>query len=227
MPAEKKKGPSRKIQKKKIWGSKQVLSSPFAFTFPSANAGTKDAVLQIFAKQFPEPFARRESRPSRRARNHERIRNEQEVGRKAEQRMSKKPLRILCGINEVTRALEKKKVELVIVSRDVTPSFLITHIPVLCFLNSATLVVLSGDGTELGHILGTRRLLALCILKEISGNSEKSQSVDFLVEKLKPYSVVLDYPWLAAIRGETTPRLPDPSMVPHKTKKELLAPLQK
>ncbi|CAN8077140.1 unnamed protein product [Agarophyton chilense] len=225
-------GSQRKIQKK-VWGSKQVLSSPFALTFPNAKSGVKEAVLSIFAQHFPEPFARRESRSLRKAPTHvmhpEGVSPNQEMGeqdRKTKE-IRKKPKRVICGLNEVTRALEKKTMELVIVSRDVTPSFLITHIPILCYVNSANLVVLSGDGTELGHILGTRRLLALGILKKVSVDSESTQSEDVLLGKLEPYRSTLEYPWLAAIRGEKTPNLPDPSMVPHKTKNDILAPLQK
>lgn len=133
---------------------------------------------------------------------------------------------MLCGINEVTRALEKNRVEVVIVSRDVTPAFLVTHIPILCFLTSAKLVVLPGDGTELGHLLGTKRLLAFGLLRKTSDHSKDTELADLLIERLVPHSTPLEYPWLAAIKGKKVPTLPDPVMIPHKTKKEILAPLQ-
>lgn len=219
--SEKKRRSSVAKSQKKVWGSKQVLASPFASTFPSAKPGTKEAVLQIIVQLFPKPFISRKTRPSRKSQD------DFDSTRKYDHHdaRNRKPLRMLCGINEVTRALEKNKVEVVVVSRDVTPAFLVTHVPVLCFLTSARLVVLPGDGTELGHFLGTKRLLAFGLLRKTAVHSKDTELVDLLIERLAPYSTPLDYPWLAAIKGEKVPTLPEPVMVPHKKKNDILASL--
>lgn len=41
--------------KKKVWGTKNVLHSPFSLAFPPALAGSADAVIDVLKKVFPEP----------------------------------------------------------------------------------------------------------------------------------------------------------------------------
>jgi ribosomal protein L7Ae-like RNA K-turn-binding protein len=41
--------------KKKVWGSKNVLHSPFSLAFPPALAGSADAVIGILKSEFPRP----------------------------------------------------------------------------------------------------------------------------------------------------------------------------
>lgn len=49
--------------KKKAWGAKNVLHSPFSLVFPPALAGSADAVIDILKKAFPEPPMFRHSAP--------------------------------------------------------------------------------------------------------------------------------------------------------------------
>lgn len=49
--------------KKKVWGSKNVLHSPFSHAFPPALAGSADAVIDILKEEFPKPPMFRPSMP--------------------------------------------------------------------------------------------------------------------------------------------------------------------
>lgn len=256
MTKRKKKGASSKPPKKKAWGSKQVLASPFAPVFPTPDPGTLEKVVGILLETFPEPFAKRVSRPSKKCPRDDAIMRDVDVVaasdgsenvplvsaktedaklKEGEQGIlkietsCKKPPRLLCGVNEVTRALEKGKVELAVVCRDVSPSIMVSHIPVLCFIGSTKLVILSGNGGDVGKIMGTQRLLAFGICKKEEADvgddkhvgRSKNYIADRLVERLSPLATPLDFPWLAAALGGKVPKFPDPVMIPHRSKKDI------
>lgn len=211
--------------KKKVWGTKQVLASPFATVFPSAAPGISEKVLAALCAVFPEPFAKRVSvpRPDDTLPADEAMETDVKEKRPWCVTLCKKPPRVLCGLNEVTRALERGKVELAVVCRDVVPSVLIAHLPVLCYVHGAALVVLPGGGTDIGAVLGTRRLLAFAVLKQdaVTEGAEECASAVKLLEFLKPLATELDYPWLAAAKGKgPVPALPEPVMQPHGSVKE-------
>lgn len=225
---------------KKVWGSKQVLASPFAPIFPAPNPGTRDKVIEVLVTAFPKPFARRISRPARKKRvvgdievsdrtkqsdnSDAEMREEEKIPKGSVKRLRQKPEGLVCGVNEVTRALEKDKLELVVVCRDIVPSIMISHIPGLCFINSAKLVVLPGNGTDIGTILGTKRLIGFGIRRrgKDDGDDSRNEVVRSLLNGLSPLATPLDYPWLKASRGGEVPAFPEPQMIPHRSKKDIL-----
>lgn len=120
------------------------------------------------------------------------------------------------GLNAVTRALEKDKLELVVVCRDVSPQIVVAHVPLLCYIKLCKLVVVTGSGTELARIAGVKRMLAFGLLRSgalpVDTGRERH---DALVRRLATVAVKLDYPWMAAARsGTVPPALPEPVIAP-------------
>ena len=226
---QKKKGGGKKQQK--VWGSKQVLASPFAPTIPPAHHHTRESVHKVLLDIFPKPFALRNPRPSRNAMEvdseNENPPSPPKNNAKQRKRLCKKPPGILCGVNEVTRALEKKKLSLVLLSRDVSPQIMILHIPPLCYTTATKLVIMPGDGTDIGNILGTGKLLALGIRTVVDTEDKQNPEVadesiaSKLLEMLSPLQTKLDYPWLASACGASLPSFPNPLVIAHRKKKDI------
>eukprot|EP00177_Eucheuma_denticulatum_P004535 GFKZ01008243.1.p1 GENE.GFKZ01008243.1~~GFKZ01008243.1.p1 ORF type:complete len:219 (-),score=24.35 GFKZ01008243.1:343-999(-) len=215
---KKPKGPATTKQKKKAWGSKQMLASPFAPTFPSPVPHALESALRVLVSIFPEPFVTRHPRPTR---------SETTVSHPptstpdpATRPKNRKPHRLLCGLNEVTRALERHEVHLAVVARDVVPAMLVAHVPVLCFMTGAQLVVLPGDGSEVGAVFGVRRVLAFAIERQNDPQQEED-IVDRVLTGLIPLAVKLEFPWLEAGRGKEVPPFPQVNMVPHRKKMDI------
>lgn len=182
---------------------------------PPATPETRQQVLKAIMTALPTPFAKRPPRPTR---------SESPLEpQSATKYCCKKPPRLLCGINEVTRALERGKVQLAVVCRDVTPALLVAHIPVLCFTTGTPVIVMPGDGTDLGYAFGTRRLLAFAIRKCQEGEKDFPGSVPGkLVQGLQDLASPLDFPWLAAAKREApVPEFPKPVMVQHRNKMDI------
>lgn len=64
----------------------------------------------------------------------------------------------------VTKALEKNRLSVVVICKDVEPIKLVQHIPLLAYLHSTPLCVLGGDASAtLGAIFGIRSLIVFGI----------------------------------------------------------------
>ena len=61
--------------------------------------------------------------------------------------------KIRRGVNEVTKAVEREKAELVILAGDVTPAEILMHIPILCDEKKISFVYVPGK-KELGQASG-------------------------------------------------------------------------
>lgn len=107
-----------------------------------------------------------------------------------------------------------------VVARDVVPSMLVAHVPVLCFMTGAQLVVLPGDGSEVGAVFGVRRVLAFAIARQKDPEQEQD-AVDRMLTGLTPLAVKLEFPWLEAGRGKKVPPFPPVTMVPHRKKMDI------
>lgn len=214
------------MNSKKVWGAKRVLASSIVPVFPSADPENREKVLEIMYEMFPHPFIHRQSRPSKKELEKKGTNTkDKEITPK---QSSKKPKRILCGINEVTRALERREVALVIVCRDVNPALLVAHLPVLCFSTNTKLVVMPGDGTDLGAVIGSHRLLVFGIAKDKGEMTddvvvgEGNLFADKLIERLTPLAAKLEFPWLSANSNpDSVPPFPKPLTVPHRKKKDM------
>lgn len=157
------------------------------------------------------------------------------VGRFQKDRFHRKPYGLLVGINEVTRALERRVVSVVALARDTGSSILISHIPALCAASRAHLVAVADDGSKLGAAIGLRSALVVAILRGVDANTSEA-----IVEKALPpplkdladlwirLSSPLNFPWL--LPNESCPRddngsasqikleFQRPVLIPHRNK---------
>jgi large subunit ribosomal protein L7Ae len=261
------------VNKKKQWGTKNVLRSSFSVSFPEALAGSSDSVSAALCKVFPFPPLDR-VRTRRRGQNAEddaesscadtsinrmdgdgsRMEAEFEWAKNIEESSEPmvcaaggvtarvqgdtetdiaiatdpavvpcfeaaphgRPRGIFVGINEVTKSLERGTARLVVVAHDVSPQLLVAHIPVLCYLKDADLVVVSGGGSDVAAALGVKRSLAFGITDPLSIPAGPDRSaLAALLSVLQPLAVKLEYPWLAAAKQcGPTPPLPEPAVGP-------------
>lgn len=226
--------------KKKLWGAKDVLHSPFSLTFPPALAGSADTVCNILGAAFPTPPLRRPDEPAKKpapAKEVEGSAIEKEGGGQAgagdacdsssSSEVSARPPRVprpkcprpsglLVGMNEVTKGLEQSRVALVVAARDVTPPVLIAHLPGLCFMRDARLLPFSGNGDDVAAALGVKKLLAFALTKpdEVPEGPARAL-VERLVAELGPHDAKLDFPWLAVAKDMAAPPpLPEPHFAP-------------
>lgn len=241
-------------KKKKVWGAKNVLHSPFSLAFPPALAGSADAVIDVLKAAFPEPPMLRPPMSRARAKdvddsedlskssNHSEIEGvsddngdgetpvalglgeHQGIQPRADDKetaktsvSTKRPAGILVGMNEVTKGLEKGNVVLVVAARDSSPPILISHLPALCYMQSAALVSASGNGDDIAAALGVKKLLAFGILRpEKVEEGALRLRTQTLMETLRPHATPLDFPWLAVAKGDrqVPPELPEPHLAP-------------
>lgn len=221
--------------KKKLWGAKDVLHSPFALTFPPALAGSADAICAILRAAFPTPPLRRPrvprpaadaAPPAADASQPEAVENEAGSGsessgssvaaaRAAPPKIVRPP-GLLVGMNEVTKGLERRRVAVVVAARDVTPPVLIAHLPGLCYMRDAALVPFSGNGDDVAAALGVKKLLAFAlVLPEFVSEGPEREAVEKLVVAVGPHTVKLDFPWLAVAKEKAAPPgLPEPHFAP-------------
>lgn len=208
------KSPSRK----KIWSTKEVLASPFAPTMPAPITGTAPALTAMLKRNFASPPLQREPRRSKKL--------PPDASPAAANGAPRKPAGLIIGINEVTKGLEQDKLALVVLARDVLPSIVVSHIPVLCFTQKAKLVLVPGDGSAIGAAFGMRRMLAFAIAKTTVGATGEFPVANRIFDGAVKFAVEIDYPWLAAAKGKgPLPTLPASKMQPHTAiKKQLEKP---
>lgn len=263
--------------KKKKWGAKNVLHSPFSTAPPPALAGSAECVCDALKAAFPVPPLRRVqalreipdnvsdasasctsseggdetgvremSRSSKLGHAGMRLdtsalpfaeddtralasdQAKQDLGvsstsppklqraAKASSSSTGRPAGMFFGMNEVTKGLEKDKVSLVVFARDVSPPILFAHLPVLCYMRDAALVVCSGSGKDFAKLLGVKRMLAFAIARPSSIPEGPSRDlIEKLYADLLPHVATMDFPWLATARGKSVPpHFPEPIVAP-------------
>jgi large subunit ribosomal protein L7Ae len=113
---------------------------------------TRNELLKLVKKYRPE------SRKERRAR----IKTEAEAKAKDGKKTTatKRPVSVVSGIQEVTRAIERKHARLVIISSNVEPAELTLWMPTLCRTNSIPYVIIK-DKARLGEAIGQKTATAV------------------------------------------------------------------
>jgi ribosomal protein L7Ae-like RNA K-turn-binding protein len=233
------------VSKKKAWGARNVLHSPFATTFPPALAGAADAACTALRAAFPAAPLRRRPRSAKNERTAAPIlapdalpssktdepvvvtddgdngNDGDDVDDDDDQILPAPPTpdRPAClhvGMNEVTKALERGGLRVVVVARDVSPAILIAHLPTLCYLRDASLVPVGGGGGDIARALGIKRALAVGIAcPESVAEGPECGRLCKLVADLLPFAATLDFPWLAAAkRVSKPPPVDEPILAP-------------
>mmetsp|Transcript_2819 Transcript_2819/g.5226 ORF Transcript_2819/g.5226 Transcript_2819/m.5226 type:complete len:221 (-) Transcript_2819:2018-2680(-) len=187
----------RKTQR---WTVKSVVESPFWMGWPPSQVEMEERALGILRSLMStgggelsleegggeKAFVQPESNP-----------RSSTISRKSRQT---KLVGMIFGLNEVTRALEQGKVDVVVAARDVKPAVMTHHVPVLCYLRCAELVVVSGGGWALAQVFGLKRLIALGFQVECPGTLKSAK------HELRKLAGTLHFPWLAGARQTPKPK---------------------
>lgn len=213
---------------KKAWGAKQVLASPYTATMPSPAPASMERTIQLLKEAFPKPLQRPGPTPPRHTpqKKGDRKAWTQDGGAPDEATTFDRPAGFLLGINQVTKGLERKTVGIVVIHRDVNPDILVAHVPGLCYVAGAKLVVLPGDGARVAQALGVRRSLGFAIMKE-GEMPLLSDKLKALAMGLSQLCCQLDFGWLGRGDGgadddgkRNVQFPPNPLMIEHRGKEE-------
>eukprot|EP00741_Cyanophora_paradoxa_P002617 tig00000615_g2539.t1 len=99
------------------------------------------------------------------------------------------------GVNEVMRAIERRRVRLVVACKEVRPVALVQHIPVAAHAHGLAFCALPDAGPGLGDVLGVRTVGALGFLKPEPGRPPDA-GVEALVALIEAKAPPLAVPWI-------------------------------
>lgn len=125
---------------------------------------TRNEVLKLLKKYSPE------TRKQRR----ERVKKAAEAKAKDSKKTvsTKAPTAILSGIQEVTRAVEKKEAKLVVIANNVDPIELVMWLPSLCKANKVPYAIVK-DKARLGEAVNMKTVTAVAIT-EVNAEDEST-----------------------------------------------------
>lgn len=109
---------------------------------------------------------------------------------------------VVVGLNEVTRGLEKDELRLVICTRDLSPSRVIQHIPVLCTMRSVPLCPLNMSPQAIAELMGASGIrTVICMgFKRTANESEW----DAVVKSISSKCPRIDVPWVSFSDSSST-----------------------
>ncbi|ANQ10487.1 50S ribosomal protein L7Ae [Plasmodium coatneyi] len=84
----------------------------------------------------------------------------------------KKPMMIKYGINHITKLVEKKKANLVVIANDVSPIELVLFLPTLCRLKDIPYCIVK-DKATLGKLVHKKTATAICVQNVSKDDQEK------------------------------------------------------
>lgn len=148
-----KSGGQKRPGNRKQFGIKQVFASKYAPAFPSYEANLVNDV--DIRGQIERALKRR-------------FQQFDEDGNKA----------IVFGVNEVTKCLERNKLDIVVTSRDVSPMVLIAHLPALCYVSDVGMVIFQGRPEELSSLILKKWLAEKGARKTEAKNVTKMETED-------------------------------------------------
>ncbi|CAG9475857.1 60S ribosomal protein L7-3, putative [Plasmodium vivax] len=84
----------------------------------------------------------------------------------------KKPMMIKYGINHITKLVERKKANLVVIANDVCPIELVLFLPTLCRLKDIPYCIVK-DKATLGRLVHKKTATAICVQNVLKEDQEK------------------------------------------------------
>merc|ERR1712079_698014 len=139
------------------------------------NALDKATATSLFrlAKKY-QPESKEEKRNRLKARSAERAEG-------GADKPTKRPFLLSSGVNTVTRMIEKKKAQLVIIAHDVEPIEVVVYLPALCRKMNVPYCIVKGKA-RLGQLVGRKQCSSVAF-SEIK--NELKQELAKLVETVK------------------------------------------
>ncbi|MEM2909133.1 MAG: 50S ribosomal protein L7Ae [Candidatus Bilamarchaeaceae archaeon] len=90
--------------------------------------------------------------------------------------VAKESGKVKKGINETTKAIERKTAQLVVIAEDVTPVEIVIHVPMLCKEKGIPYVFVPAKA-ELGKAIGLSVGAAAVAVENAGGAAEKLQDI--------------------------------------------------
>ncbi|XP_077296190.1 ribosomal protein L7A [Arctopsyche grandis] len=162
-----------RIQRQKTILQRRLKVPPPIHQFQSTlDKQTAKGLFKILTKYRPESAIQKKLRLKAKA--------EAKVADK-EQAPSKRPNTVRAGTNTVTRLVEKKKAQLVVIAHDVDPIELVLFLPALCRKMGVPYCVVKGKA-RLGTLIRKKNCSAVCLTNVESGDRA---SFTKLIEAIK------------------------------------------
>lgn len=150
-----------RIQRQKAVLKKRLKVPPPIHQFQSTlDKQTAKGLFKILSKYRPESEIQKKQRLKAKA--------EAKVAGK-EATPSKRPNTIRAGTNTVTRLVEKKKAQLVVIAHDVDPIELVMFLPALCRKMGVPYCIVKGKA-RLGMLIRRKNCSAICLTNVESGD---------------------------------------------------------
>ena len=90
--------------------------------------------------------------------------------------VAKESGKVKKGINETTKAIERKTAQLVVVAEDVTPEEIVVHLPIICKEKGIPYCFVPGK-VDLGKSIGLSVPTASVAVENAGGATEKLQDI--------------------------------------------------
>ncbi|XP_078694992.1 ribonuclease P protein subunit p38-like [Branchiostoma floridae x Branchiostoma belcheri] len=176
--------------------SKNLLDSPYQRTWPTLEKGVTPEILSKLKSDLGavSTYLRKETSKGKR----KRAKTAEDAGKLArsveEQELARQlKSQLVLGINEVTKALEKDRLRLVLVCRSVKPALMTQHLFLLSAVRCVPALCLSGLSETVAPILNFRTVAAMGFKKT---STEDNTTFDPLVEFVTARTPPIKISWL-------------------------------
>eukprot|EP01006_Ploeotia_vitrea_P053294 TRINITY_DN67774_c11_g11_i1.p1 TRINITY_DN67774_c11_g11~~TRINITY_DN67774_c11_g11_i1.p1 ORF type:complete len:278 (+),score=99.57 TRINITY_DN67774_c11_g11_i1:12-845(+) len=191
-------------------GGKHVLQPPFGEDWTAAAADQAKLILKAMKLHLAFVADVRDRRRRDRQKKSENN-GKKDKDNTGDNDMTLTRVGVLVGINQVTRALEKTRVAVVVLCQDIRPAAIASHVHVLCARRGVPLLVLPDNASvKLGQLLGTRVASAIALRAlDVSGGEEGKleehdakrvaefrDNVRKLARVLQSHAAVPKQPWM-------------------------------
>ncbi|XP_066266190.1 ribonuclease P protein subunit p38-like [Branchiostoma lanceolatum] len=176
--------------------AKTLLDSPYQRTWPTLEKGVTPEILNKLKSDLGavSTYLRKETSKGKR----KRARTAEDAGKPARSEEELELARrlksqLVLGINEVTKALEKDRLRLVLVCRSVKPALMTQHLVLLSAVRRVPALCLSGLSETVAPILNFRTVAAMGFKKT---SAEHDTTFDPLVEFVTARTPPIQISWL-------------------------------
>jgi len=191
---------------------KQVFDSPYTVHWPNVSDENRNFIVEQLTSDLsnyiavpPKKTISMEERKKLTKEEKKQLKAERKKMQKERRRIEKEqkkklPPSMCFGINEVTRGLEREKLRLVIVCKDVQPLILIQHLPVLAKIKGVPLCPLSNSTAHFAKLFGMRSIVAFGF--KVHEDNSTPDIFGLLVESIIAKVPPIGISWLNIMNSE-------------------------